>query len=170
MTTQLCGGASLQWTAILRLLTSRGPAHIARLIVTVVVDAIQCQSRRARADVAKERLEIMQPLVAHLNTAAAVVWVLAVVWLRATSPGVIPRDVFMALPTVPVVAMNQMATRSSTTTGRRIAASEHLADKGLLGSAIAPTPPHRALVRTVDFISRPAEHQQFAESLARVID
>lgn len=56
------------------LLDPRRPAHIARFVMAVVVDAIKRQVHRwTRADVRIEGGETLTPLLADLNTAAAVV-------------------------------------------------------------------------------------------------
>lgn len=78
LTTAALGSHLERLARICGLLLARSPAHVARLVVAVVVDAIDCVvHRRPRSDVFIEREEVISPFLAHLNAATAVVLVLA---------------------------------------------------------------------------------------------
>lgn len=65
-------GTGMIIPAIVSLFPRSGPAAITRLVVTVVVDAVQCGVCWSRSHVAQERTEIVVPLGAHLNATSTV--------------------------------------------------------------------------------------------------
>lgn len=58
---------------VLALFQPRGPSAIPRLVMAVVVDAIERVIRRAVAHVGKKCLKVVSPLLGHTNAATAVV-------------------------------------------------------------------------------------------------
>lgn len=81
--------------AILLLLRSGRPAHVARLIVAVVVDAIdRMYPRRTQADVSNECFKAHTPLVAHANPATAVVGIFRIFFGVAAFAKMTPATVF----------------------------------------------------------------------------
>lgn len=69
---------------VVPLLKRGSPADVARLVVPVVVDAIdRVLTGRTRTDVLKERLKRLAPFVTYTNTATAVVLVAGGVWIAA---------------------------------------------------------------------------------------
>lgn len=82
-------------THILCLLFPRRPPHIAGLVVSVVIDAVQFVFRaRLRADVGKERRERLDPFGTDPDAAASVIRKFLCMWIQAALFRVGPRAVF----------------------------------------------------------------------------
>jgi hypothetical protein len=79
---------------IARLSFAGKPADVARLIVSVCIDAVQRAAGRTRTDVGKKRREIVSPVVGHPNTAATVHRVAHGRRVVAAANGVAPRAIF----------------------------------------------------------------------------
>lgn len=66
--------------AIQRLFYCRGPAHIARFIIAIIINALNTQSgARTMADVTKKDREVVAPFGADLNTTSAIILKLRVI-------------------------------------------------------------------------------------------
>lgn len=87
--------AVIAGVAVLR--TSIGPSAIARLIVSIDVDAIQRIAWRASAHISQELNRVIAPGVAHLDAAASIVRVTAIGRRVASCFCALPRFVFAAL-------------------------------------------------------------------------
>jgi hypothetical protein len=62
-----------------------GPSYIARFVVAVIVDAVEGKSGRTGTDMLVKRIEAIQPLIAHNDSATSVIRViLAVLFVTAT--------------------------------------------------------------------------------------
>jgi hypothetical protein len=76
------------------LICSRRPAAVIRLVISVAVNALKSQSRRAFAHVRQELLRGIQPGLANANTASTVVWKFLVRWVQTPCFHVDPGIVF----------------------------------------------------------------------------
>lgn len=103
---------------IVRLFSCGGPAHIPRLIVSVVVDAIYAAcSRRSRTDVRDKRFKGSIPLRADANPAPAIVVELATLGIRAAVPHALPRSILsraqVTVPPIPAESSGMAMSPSS---------------------------------------------------------
>lgn len=146
--------------AIVRLLKRCGPAHVARLVVSVDANAIQrVANTRPWADVFKERLKVPCPFVAHFDAAPAVVRVRGIVTaLLGGQPRSILRRSGSAVGALP--RRGQLAIQ--TTAASRASRSKRTAGDVLFASAITAHTPRILLVKVFD-------GRQPAEPLARQI-
>lgn len=82
-------------TFVTRLFRDRGPSHIPRLVVPVVVwEAVdRMLRRRTRPDIRKERLKGVAPAVAHANATAAIQMEVGPVWVIAPTFNALPYGV-----------------------------------------------------------------------------
>jgi hypothetical protein len=78
----LFGRAALSF--ITRLFYEGSPAAIPRRIGPIVVYAIKRKTGRVLAHIAQERLEVMEPFVAHCYSAASIILVMLIRWIKAT--------------------------------------------------------------------------------------
>lgn len=84
----------LRATTVVLLLAHGGPADIARLIVAVVVNAIDgMQGGRTRSDVFQKARERLQPIGANANASAAVIGIAWIVGIATTIFHADPRQV-----------------------------------------------------------------------------
>jgi hypothetical protein len=84
-------------------LLSRPPSAIARLIVPVVVDAINCQARWSFTHIGEKVLEAVKPTFADSDASPTVMFEKAFVWVAASRPHVHPR--FMRSVASPIYGM-----------------------------------------------------------------
>src|SRR3990167_1510710 len=72
-------------TSVVRLFLCRGPTAVTRFVVAVVVDAVNGMfGRWPWSNVSEERLERIQPALAHGNPTGAVIVVILAGWLQAS--------------------------------------------------------------------------------------
>lgn len=82
-------------TPVAALLGPCGPSNVSWFVVPVYVDAVKAViGSRARADVADKRGEVVEPFVAHTNTACSVPLIVRIVDVVAARLGGSPRSVF----------------------------------------------------------------------------
>ena len=134
--------------------------------MTVVVNALDCVTRRTWPHVFQESRKVVNPLRADRNTARAVVGIVLIVWAQAATLHGLPRSVFAGHSTVARVAVDERACaaafdHAAATTGR-FATFQTVAVNGGRFAAIAAAIPaeHVAAI----FGSR--EHFKAAESSA----
>lgn len=75
------------------LLFGRSPSTISWFVVAVVVGSLNGSALGAFTHILKKIAEI-HPAAAHRNTTATIVWILDLLWIRASLNHVIPRSVF----------------------------------------------------------------------------
>lgn len=92
-------------TRIVRLRSACRPTHIARFVGLVVVDAIERVTGRARPHIAQERFEVVPPLGAHGDAAAAVVGVGDVLRIVAAALHRLPRPILTTALRLPVFSL-----------------------------------------------------------------
>lgn len=119
------------------LLATGGPPHVPRLVVAVVVDAInRMRWARALSDVAKKRTKVIHPLGGHADPTTAIFLVASRPLVKAPSLDGFPRPVLLgASPTVPPPSAS--ATGSSS---RAQLATAHVYDLAALACAPEPNP------------------------------
>jgi hypothetical protein len=61
------------WSLIMSLFKPRSPAHVARKISEIIINAIQCQSRRAQTYVSKKCWEVILPFFAYSDAAPDII-------------------------------------------------------------------------------------------------
>jgi len=88
----LPGSLAVVVAPIVGLFFSRGPSAVARLVVAVIVDALDRMLRRgAWPHVSEELRKILSPTVGHGDPSATVAMVIRVILFVATTLGVEPR-------------------------------------------------------------------------------
>jgi hypothetical protein len=136
--------------AIIGLLNFCGPAHVARLVVSVHVDAVnRVVPRRLLAYVCQKGREVISPFIADVDTTTAVVQPSLVSWIRAALLGVTPRNPFHCAGLVvrPLAISGQFTIQASAALHQALL---HIAAAGVVGiSAIASADPLIALVGVV---------------------
>lgn len=121
------------------------PAHVARLVVALVVDAIErVQQRGPRADVIQEGFEGIAPCVAHPNPAATVIGVGLSRRRVAACLRVLPRVIFgcIELAVTSLAIADHLAAQATAATC--VAALQFRGRAHDYGTAIAATTPERA--------------------------
>ena len=123
------------------LVSARRPSHVAWLITSIVVLAVQCQSLGwAQPNVGKESSEARTPAVTHSDATRSVVPILRVLRVMAPLNDGLPEPVFSS-GTSPV--SGGLLLRQASTRGRQ-ATSETLKEDYALNSTRTPAPhaPH----------------------------
>jgi len=94
-----CGSMTImaERSFVLLLSASSRPSAIVRLVVAVVVDAINRVVLRCAAHVMQEGIETSHPLFAHLDTPASVVTEDRQIWVSASRAHLNPRSILAAL-------------------------------------------------------------------------
>lgn len=76
---------------VFALLLHCGPAHVARFIVSIIVDSVDCVCGRwSWANVGQERWEVVHPSRADFDTPASVVLPVASIWIGAAFLNTLP--------------------------------------------------------------------------------
>lgn len=102
-------------SSIVRLLLWCRPSAVVWRVSSLVVATINAGSLRSWTHVYREGREVVQPLVTHLNTSAAVVLVIIVLGIQATSLHFLPAFIFCrATATVFGVAMDEVFSQQAT--------------------------------------------------------
>lgn len=94
-------------TAVSRLLSARRPSHVARFVVSVVVDAVQrVKGRRLLANMREKAGEVIQPLGANTDSSAPIVLVMRALVIAALFHSV-PSSIFWRSAMTPSGAVLQ---------------------------------------------------------------
>ena len=83
-----------EWAPIFILLAVSSPTTVSRLVITFVVDSIQCAPFWAFAKMNEERGKAISPFVAHGNSATTIVSVFLVGWIETARLRFAPRSIF----------------------------------------------------------------------------
>lgn len=78
---------------VVHLLSTRCPSTVRRLVVSVVVDALQGKPSRPRAHVLSESNEVLSPSLAHGNASPAVVLKSVIIWIKTSLFHRVPRGI-----------------------------------------------------------------------------
>lgn len=131
------------WTAIVRLLLSGGPFAVGRLVIAVIVDALQSVARWSLSHVVVERLERLTPTLADRDSTASIVDVSVPARIFATLFHGFPRVVFWR----PVAAMfgvsDLVPFGAIAPAGHDRPSSQKNARDGFFSAAVASANPHR---------------------------
>lgn len=93
------------WPAVSSLFRCCRPSAVARLVISIVVDAVERMSQRTWTHVAQKRSKRLSPLFTHRDAASTVIRPLRGRWIKATSHGSHPRSVLGCGLVVGIVAV-----------------------------------------------------------------
>jgi hypothetical protein len=131
-------------TGILRLFAFRGPTTVARLVIPVVVDAINGKPWRTWPHVFQKLLEVFRPFAAHRNAASPIPLVGAAVFVEAPALYASPNAVLVRMRKSmrkTRAALDDLSVKTPTTPRLTRTYVGSSADDFL--AAIAPAMPHR---------------------------
>lgn len=155
-------------TSVLGLLSRCRPSAITRRVWAVIVDAIQRTPFRTWPHIAEEASEVIAPLVAHRDAAAAPTLEPLQLSIEAAFVGVLPRSVFTSRLVSLSCAVSPVWLRfcvaSATATSRAL--SQVSRCERALCSAITAADPHRFARLIIGSV----HHRQVSESLACLVD
>lgn len=151
------------------LLRPCGPAAVARLVVAIVVDAVQrVISRRSPAHVGEERFVGDCPSLTDGDPSAAIVSVLFVAGTQATSAHASPRRVFCghgcSLAVLTAAALTTRHFGSETAATARLKPGQSVSERDVLVATIALAKPFNAWAWCVGSF----DHREAPDSLSDV--
>ncbi len=151
------------------LLVLCSPSAIGRLVIAVIVDAVNRHAFWARSHVGNKLSEAVLPFVAHGNPAPAVVWIPLVALVKAARFHVRPDAVFGRDDAIPTESMRKLAVSDfqlvlcfKATAARSSSALERTGPRRCRFSAIAKASP----VRLLRLFKSPSDNGKPSESLA----